>query len=175
MPKNTNILLIRHGEKPAVKSLLLSVAGQERAQAYAIYFQNFPGASAPLKLSYLFATKKSPASNRPFLTIEPLSNALKLPINHKHGDKDYKRVADDILTPSKYDNSNILICWHHGKILQLAHKLGAPKSSLPTKWPGDVFGWLIHLSFDSNGDLQTSVINEQLMYDDYGNDPKIGK
>ena len=40
MPKNTNILMVRHAEKPD-SGRDLSVTGQERAQAYAVYFQNY--------------------------------------------------------------------------------------------------------------------------------------
>jgi len=177
MPKNTNILLIRHAEKPDDdKDPTLAVAGQERAQAYVVYFQNFSINSAPIKLNYLFSTAKSPESNRPYLTIEPLAQTLGLSINNHHKDKHYGKVATDILQNSKYDNSNILICWHHGEILELAHALGAPQSSLPSTWNGAVFGWVIQLVFDSNGKLSVlPTINQQLMYDDYGKNPPVKK
>ena len=72
MPKNTNILMIRHGEKPK-SGTGLAVAGQERAQAYSIYFQNYLLNSSPVKLNHLFAAANSNASHRPVLTITPLS------------------------------------------------------------------------------------------------------
>jgi hypothetical protein len=186
MPKNTLVLLIRHGEKPA-SGIDLAVAGQERAQAYILYFQNYllqstSGASdnsTPIKLNYLFATADSGNSDRPDLTITPLSQAIGVAINDKHKNADYQKVADDILQNSKYDNSNILICWHHGEILALAAALGVDASKLPaasnwpTKWPGSEYGWLLQISYDGNGDLvvaETLCINEKLMYDDQ-NDP----
>jgi hypothetical protein len=183
MPKNTNVLLIRHGEKPASGDDL-AVAGQERAQAYVIYFQNYaiqsgPSGSGPVKLNYLFATANSGKSDRPDLTITPLSEAIGVSIDAKHKDKDYAKVADDILQNSKYDNSNVLICWHHGEILDLATALGVDASKLPKasnwppSWPGSEYGWLLQLCYNGDGDLvdtQTLCINEQLMYDDQ-NDP----
>jgi len=187
MPKNTNVLLIRHGEKPASGDDL-SVPGQERAQAYIIYFQNYViqstssslSNSKPVKLNYLFATANSGKSDRPDLTITPLSEAIGIAIDAKHKDSDYKKVADDILQNSKYDNSNILICWHHGEILDLAKKLGADASKLPKasnwpskKWPGSEYGWVLQVCYDGSGNLidtQTMCINEKLMYDDQ-NDP----
>src|SRR5262249_11201157 len=177
MPKSTNILMVRHGEKPDDdKDPGLAIPGQERAQAYIIYFQNFSMGTHQIKLNYLFATKESTESNRPYLTILPLSQALKLPIDNKHSDKDYQKVANDILGNSKYDNSDVLICWHHGEILLLAEALGAPVSSLPPKWPGDVFGWGLRLQFDSSGTLTVlPTLNEQLMYDDYGKNPPPAK
>jgi hypothetical protein len=182
VPKNTNVLMIRHGEKPD-SGKGLAVAGQERAQAYIIYFQTYslqPSSnSSPIKLSYLFAAANSSSSDRPKLTIEPLSPAIKVPIDDKHKDTDYKKVADDILQNSKYDKSNILICWHHEQILDLAAALGvdatkSPKgANWPSQWPEDEYGWLLQLCYDANGniiDSQTVCINEKLMYDDK-NDP----
>jgi hypothetical protein len=178
MPKNTNILMIRHAEKPH-SGTGLTVAGQERAQAYVIYFQNYLLNSNLVKFDYLFAAADSSESQRPRLTIEPLATAIGLNINDKHKDKDYQKVADDILQNSKYDQANILICWHHGEILDLAAALGAPgspaSSSWPTPpWPKDVYGWVLQLCYDDDGSIipsQTVCINQQLMYDDYGNNP----
>lgn len=178
MPKNTNILMIRHGEKPE-SGKRLTVSGQERAQAYVIYFQNYTVQSFTIKLNYLFAAKDSSGSDRPELTILPLSKAIGLSINAKHKDKNYKKLADDILTKKKYDDSNILICWHHEEILDLAKDLGVdasrlpPEANWPSHWPGSEYGWLLQLSYDGDGninDSQTICINEKLMYDDR-NDP----
>lgn len=173
MPTNTNVLIIRHGEKPSdAHDPTLAVPGQERAQAYVVYFQNFSINATIIKLGYLFAAADSSESHRPRLTLEPLATALGLTIDHKHKDTAYGKVADDILQNSKYDNANVLICWHHGEILQLAEALGAAASSLPSKWPGDVYGWLLQLTWDSAGTLAVApAINEQLMYDDYGKTP----
>lgn len=185
MPKNTNILLIRHAEKPD-SGKELAVPGQERAQAYVIYFQNYfiqsstsLSTSGPVKLDYLFASADSSQSDRPDLTIAPLSAAIGVAIDANHKNDHYQKVADDILQNSKYDNSNILICWHHGEILDLAAALGVvasklpPASDWPTKWPGTEYGWVLQLCYDGNGNLiisQTLCINEKLMYDDQ-NDP----
>jgi hypothetical protein len=180
MPENTNILMIRHAEKPD-SGTGLAVEGQERAQAYVIYFQNYSLDGNSLKLDYLFAAADSSESHRPRLTIEPLSEAIGLEINDKHKDKDFQKVADDILQNAKYNDSNILICWHHGEILDLAAALGVDASKLPPvshwptpPWPSDVFGWLLQLCYDGEGNIissQTACINEQLMYDDYGKNP----
>ncbi len=183
MPQNTNILMIRHGEKPS-SGKDLTVAGQARAQAYVIYFQNYvlqstSSSPAPLKLSFLFAAADSSSSDRPDLTITPLSKAIGVAIDAKHKDSDYQKVVDDILQNSKYDNSNILICWHHQEILDFATALGVDASKLPSganwpsHWPGSEYGWLLQLCYDGNGNLiesQTLCLNEKLMYDDQ-NDP----
>lgn len=179
MPKNTNILMIRHAEKPA-SGHKLAVAGQERAQAYSIYFQNYQISSKIIKFNYLFAAADSNSSHRPRLTIEPLSKAINLAINAGTADKDFATLAAELLNDATYDNSNILICWHHGEILDFAAALlnGAtlpPSSNFPTgKWNPAVFGWVLQLCYDANGNIipsQTICINEKLMYDDHGKNP----
>ncbi len=45
---------------------------------------------------------------------------------------------------------------------------------LPSKWPGNEWGWLLQICYDGNGkiiDSQTICINEKLMYDGK-NDPR---
>ena len=169
MPKNTNVLLIRHAEKPDDDAdRTLAVPGQERAQAYVVYFQSYPSPSQPLRLDYVFAAQDSAESQRPRLTVTPLAQALDLAINVEYADKD---VADAAKAFLALDGANVLVCWHHEEILALAQALGASKSSLPPTWPGHVYGWLVQLSFDANGKLTVSTSNQELMYGDYGKDP----
>jgi hypothetical protein len=180
MPKNTNILMVRHAEKPD-SGPGLAVAGQERAQAYVIYFQNYVLNSSPLKINSIFATADSPKSMRPRLTVQPFAEAMGLPIHDQVQDQDFQTVADEILQNPQYDNSTLLICWHHGEILALAAALGVNASQLPPAshwpsqpWPEDVYGWLLQLCYDATGAIipaQTLCINQQLMFDDYGNNP----
>ncbi|HEU0301176.1 MAG TPA: histidine phosphatase family protein [Longimicrobium sp.] len=175
MPTNANILLIRHGEKPETGTGL-APAGQARAQAYVAYFQNYPIGGDTLKLQYIFATKDSKDSHRPRLTVTPLADALGLKIDDKHADEDYAKVADDLLAHGKYDGSNVLVCWHHGHLLELAARLGATSgTSWPAEWPGDVYGWVLQLCYGADGTLATPVcLSQQLMYDDCGQQPPNG-
>lgn len=98
--------------------------------------------------AFLFATATSTNSNRPIETITPTSQILNLPIDDKHSDKDYGKVASDILSNSKYGGVAVLICWHHGNIPALALALGVPQSQITaalspaTKWPATVFDWV---------------------------------
>lgn len=179
MPSNSTVLLIRHGEKPE-SGTGLSPAGQARAQAYVAYFQNYSIDGTPIRLKYLFATADSDDSHRPRLTITPLAKALGLEIDDKHADKDYGKVAHDLLTHPKYDGADVLVCWHHGEMLDLAAALGAtadvlpPSANWPAKWPGEVFGWVMQLHYGGDGKLvpaQTLCLNEELMFGDCGQDP----
>jgi hypothetical protein len=150
--KNAVILVIRHAEKPDAGASL-SAAGEARDRAYASYFKNFTIDGQPLKLDCLFATTDSAGSHRPILTLEPTAREFGLTIDSRFNDNQYPALAREIL--SRPRGTNILICWHHGKIPQLLSALGAdPKKLLPGgKWPDNEFDWLVQLRYDANGHL----------------------
>lgn len=197
---NCTVLLVRHGEKPdggtgddAGGASGLSPAGQARAQAYVAYFQNYvalaaegPRVMTPIVLDHLFAAKDSAASQRPRLTLEPLATALGKSIHDEVKDKDWQRLVDEL---AGYQDANLLVCWHHGEILDLANALlakggiGDPKSLPaasawpPRKWPGEVFGWVLQIVYDGDGNARPEwvrAINQQLMFDDTIDPPGKG-
>jgi hypothetical protein len=177
MPANATIYLIRHAEKPD-SGPGLSPAGQARANAYVQYFQNLTDPQGKkIQWDYLFASTDSDSSDRPVLTITPLATAINKSIDHNYSDKHFSKLMEHIQTHAKdrYANSRILICWHHGEILDLATALGAGPSTLPAasdwpaKWPGEVFGWLLKIYYKDDGTLhhkESQAINEHLMQDD---------
>ncbi len=176
MPKNTNLLMIRHAEKPS-SGETLSVLGQARAQAYAIYFQHHNLDNKIVKPNILIAAADTTDSHRSRLTLTPLSQSLNLKIDCEH--RNHKELLQDVLQ-NEYNNSNILICWHHGDILALAEALGVKAKDLPTTsdwpavWPDDVFGWLLQICFDQHGRVignKTLCMNQKLMHGDYGQQP----
>ena len=171
LPKNTSILLIRHAEKPTDHTdPTLAPTGQARALAYVAYFRHYQLAAQPLMLHYLFASALSKDSQRPQLTLLPLAAALGLAIDSTISDNDYPTLASNILNNPIYDNHNLLICWHHGAILNLALALGAQPDTLPKTWPADQYGWLVLIQYGADGKLsQSSTISQHLMY---GDDPK---
>jgi hypothetical protein len=164
--KDAVILVIRHAEQPDDGDGL-SAAGEARAKAYVNYFKNFTIDGQPLKLDYLFAAADSRNSSRPRLTIGPTANALGLTVDTQFKNHQFLDLADEIL--SRPHGRNILICWHHGEIPNLLRALGAdPERLLPNgKWPSDVYGWLIQLRYDQNGDLfESKPIDEHLLSGD---------
>jgi hypothetical protein len=164
--QNAVILIIRHAEKPDDGSGL-STDGEMRAKTYVNYFKNLTLDGQPLKLDYIFAAADSKDSQRPRLTIEPTSRALGIAIDSRFKDKNFQELADEIqATPH---GKTILISWHHEEIPGLLGALGADANQVipKDKWPGDVFGWLIELRYDENGQLiETKRINENLLPDD---------
>ena len=172
MPKNATILIVRHGEKPDA-GIGLAPAGRERALAYVGFFAGY----APQRL---FAAANSTESCRPQLTILPLASALGLPIDDATEDKDYAALAAQIVSDPTCAGATSLICWHHQHALSLAGAFGVVPSALPksatwpAQWPGDVYGWLLLLVSDDQGNVDTSAtrcINQKLMHDDHGQDP----
>ena len=174
MPKSATILLIRHAEKSADPlDAALTPAGEARAQAYVAYFRNLARSPSPIAApTQLIAATDSVHSTRSRLTLEPLAATLGLPMDLTVADHDFQRLADRLLGDRRYDNATTLICWHHGQILALAQALGAPPPTLPSMWPESVFGWLLRLDFDANGQLlKAQASNQQLMFDDQGASP----
>ena len=146
------IFLIRHAEKPE-DGTGLTAAGENRARAYVDYFPGLRVDKHPVKLEHLFAAADSKNSARSRLTIEPLSRALRLPLDQRFAADEFPRLADEIY--ARDHGRGMLICWHHGTIPGLLAELGVdPARVLPDgEWPKDVFNWVIVLRFDAAGRL----------------------
>ena len=157
------ILIIRHAEKPESGSDL-SPAGSTRAAAYARYFNPFGAApGGPFAPDMLIASKDTTRSDRPELTLKPLSAAIGLPIDTRFANHDVKDLAKTLRSTTH--GKHILIAWHHGQIPKLIRVLGGdPDKVLPGgEWPEDVYDWVVELSFDNDGRLADErKINENL-------------
>ncbi len=181
MLKNTNILIIRHGEKPFDGSDGLTLSGQARAQAYVSYFQNYVIDSQPLQWTALFAAASSNTSRRPLLTLEPLAKTLGLAIDANYDDKVPEKLVQVLRANPIFENANILISWRHSGMLELADALGVEAHKLPetANWvskpfPPCVFGWVLQIYFDEHGKInleKTMCIPQKLMFGDFGQDP----
>jgi hypothetical protein len=175
-PAGAVVLIIRHAEKPDSGSGL-SDDGKKRANAYPEFFRNFKIAEKSATPNELIATRDSENSQRPRLTIQPLGEALHLPVHADIKNKDFEVLAQS-LKRAKRSGQTILVCWHHGSIPGLLLALGAdPNRLLPQgRWPENVFGWLIQLRYDQEGRLtDSSVINENLEPSDADTPPPAAR
>jgi len=140
---NTTILLIRHAERPDFGTGL-SPAGQARAEAYVGYFRNFKprgeGGGDPFRFDHLFAAADSAESERPSLTLAPLVAATGLAVDTDFKDKEFEALARHLRDHPRFADSNILICWHHEKILGLAGALGSTRRPCPPRRRGPAAG-----------------------------------
>ena len=189
MLKSSTILLVRHAEKPSSASggPGLSSAGEQRAQAYVDYFKRFRASSVDgsktktVDIQWVFACADDPGTSyRPRLTVSPFAESALLPFSPCVRDKDYASLATELYANKVYDRTDILICWHHGEIVELANALLTNNGTVrppslsaascwPSKWPSTVFGWLLQICFDGSGKPDPSwvrCLNEKLMPDD---------
>ena len=146
------VLIIRHSEKPET-GRGLTPAGEARARAYISYFEPFQEADLNYRVDALFAGADSDSSDRPRLTLEPISRAtgIKLDTSVPTEDPD-KLVA---LLRTQPHGAHPLIAWRHRQMAELVHAFGASASLIPgSRWPDDVYDWVIVLQFDRNGVLE---------------------
>ena len=167
---NVTVLIVRHAEKPA-SGPGLSPQGEQRAHAYATYFDPLRLDGQSLVPGRLIATRDSKSSIRPRLTLTPLSQRLGLPIEQPYADAD----VDKLVKSLRKDNQApvVLIAWHHGHIDKLIEAFGGDAKAITGRktWPGDVYDWLVVLRFDAKGRLDASrsqLVREQLLPGDGG-------
>lgn len=146
------VLIVRHAEKPEAGPSLTAL-GAARAQQYATYFEPFHSGVFHFRVDALYAGSDSANSERPRLTLEPISKATGLPLNLEVGTKESEKLVT--LLRTQPHGSHPLIAWRHGQMRALLLALGAdPAQLLPDgKWPDAVFDWVILLQFDEAGKL----------------------
>jgi len=149
---DATVVIVRHGEKPD-EGAGLSPAGEARAKAYVGYFEHLSLDGTPFRPDTLVASADSKNSARERLTLEPLAQALGLPIDQRFADKEVKQLAHALGGESH--GKSVLIAWHHGELAKLIDALGAnPATLLPDgRWPDDVFNWVVVLRYDHQGKL----------------------
>jgi hypothetical protein len=89
---------------------------------------------------------------------------LNLPINDRFADKDkdIKKMAGAIISELCFAGKIVLICWHHGKIPDVAKALGI---SNPPKWDGKVFDRVWQITFPK-GKASLQDLPQMLLYGD---------
>ena len=144
----TNIMLIRHAEKPDDKDggvdqkgnadkHDLIVRGWQRAGALVQFFANPRVPNGPIKrTATMFATEAATGSEskRPLHSVTPLAKFLNLNI-----DSTIAEGSEDALVKAAIaGNGVVLIAWHHERIPAIANLI-LQNQSAPQKWPGDRF------------------------------------
>jgi hypothetical protein len=155
----SKIYIIRHADKLAQNpGPALSPKGEIRAIAFAIrFYQEFPHPD------FIFAT--DPVSNkndglykkglsiRELQTVGPLANLITIknhddfPILHPYRNKEYDKLAHDLLTEPEFNKKIILICWDHKLIPEIAKSLGVPDKDI-VKWQKKDFDSIYYIDFN---------------------------
>ena len=151
------VMLMRHGEDlgETKASFKLNTQGMKRAEALPRLF----GARLP-KPDVIIATRATKGSNRPVETVEPLARALSLQIDTRFRDDDYAVLAGALLTDARYEGKTILVCWHHGKMDNLARALGVKHAP---KWPEAQFDHVWVIDFKKSGHASLEDVPQRLL------------
>ncbi|KAL6885431.1 hypothetical protein GGI43DRAFT_419106 [Trichoderma evansii] len=126
------VYMIRHGEKPQDADGL-AIQGIKRAK----YLPNVFGRDSDYKIGYILTEKpKSDGSrDRPYDTVQYVADNLGLTINTADRD-DVKQAAAMIKGFS--GPGNVLVCWEHKVLGEIAEELGVKKYGPNSGWKGHV-------------------------------------
>lgn len=141
------IVVLRHAEKPLdPHDQRLAHCGYKRAEHLADYIpKNFGHPTT------IFATEPTKSSFRPFLTMQPLWNAIKDSVMDVSVDDEaalhlgHKLHVGDLSV-----GENVVVCWHHGQIPALFKGLGLQEGEYPDPWPEQDFGSIFVVTFDGH-------------------------
>jgi phosphohistidine phosphatase SixA len=149
------IYVMRHAEKPDdPKDSYLSAEGRERSKQFSAWFL----ASEELP-DYIFASTPSIHSQRPYQTVAPLAEKVGSLIDMRYADDEYDRLAALLCHHSRYAGKAVVVCWHHGRIPQLMHELGAASDEYPSRWDDKVFNLILKVEYCMKGNPRVTHID----------------
>ncbi len=146
------IVIFRHAEKPASRKPHLAVRGEMRAIGLSKLLPKI------VRPDFVFASTSTRNSARPYETVRPTADKMRLDVSTIYADKDTKKLVKE-LRKKKFRGKTVLICWHHGQIDKLIHELG--HKSPYERWPDELFDRIINI--DANG---VSNLPQQLLFGD---------
>ena len=140
------VILLRHAEKPPDESSVhLSERGQSRARTLIALLEvrSVMGTNGPP--AALFAPKftRQGHSRRPYETLEPMAEHLKLSVQTTYGPSDYAALAKRVFSDPALDGKTVIVCWIHDYLPALAKALGVRPE--PARWKSSVYDrvWVI--------------------------------
>jgi hypothetical protein len=156
------VILIRHGEKPA-EGHGLNQKGKERAAALVPYFLGRPEVLQYKTPVAIYAQKSTPEhrSTRPVDTVKALAKALKLDVI-EYAHNDFKAMVKEISSKREYQGKMVLICWRHQAIHDIAREFGVKDAP---KFP-EAFDRTWIISFGKDGKPTLRDLPQKLMFGD---------
>ena len=118
---------MRHAEKTGkTDDIYLSAEGVKRAERLVKYIPQTFG-----RPDFIYAAARSKRSIRSIETVNPLAAALGLEVQYHIEDTDFETLVTEISSKPEYRSKTIVICWHHGKLPEIAALLGGQKGNYP--------------------------------------------
>jgi hypothetical protein len=152
----SQILLIRHGEKPD-QGNELSPQGWQRAQLLPKLFET--RFNTPVAL-YGMNPSKDTGSVRALQTLKYVAEKLKLTINKDFTRDEISDLVLDIKNNKSYEGKTILICWEHNALVSLAQLLGVNQA---LNWPKTQFDRVWVLNYKGNTLAKFENLPESLL------------
>lgn len=159
------IILLRHAEKPPTGSEL-DIKGRERAAALVPFFMGAPEMLEHGQPVAVFAQgmKHPQSSQRAIQTAQGIADAIQTPLQKEYTQDQYPEMIIKIRTSKEYDGKNVIICWEHFLIPDIAKALGVKDA--PKDWPDDVFDRVWLITFDDKEAPTLRNLPQRLMYGD---------
>ena len=89
--------------------------------------------------------------------MKPLAAALGLEVQYHIEDKQFRSLVTEIFSKVEYRGRMLVICWHHGKLPEIAALLGGQPGSFPDPWPQDCFNLILDFRYDPKSDAPPTV------------------
>ncbi|KAF2667539.1 hypothetical protein BT63DRAFT_294535 [Microthyrium microscopicum] len=135
------VYMIRHAEKPPKTAdgqdrPGLSAEGTSRAEHLVQTFSK----TSKYNISYIMVQhpKKDGHRSRPYQTVEPLATSLGVKIHSKIDRDDAAGAAATIKNYVAKNKGNILVCWEHSQMRDIAAALGITRYSDQSGWTGPI-------------------------------------
>ncbi len=156
------VILIRHGEKPA-RGSDLSPRGYERARALVGFFKTAPAVTERGLPAAIYAEQPRPdgSQSRPLETVQPLADSLGMTVNTSIRKPDAEGLARAVLSEPSYAGKMVLISWEHHMIPAIARALGADQA--PDAWPDAAFDRVWIIDFDGGKPVRFRDLPQHLL------------
>lgn len=146
----SEIILLRHAEKPD-KGSNLSDRGWQRAAALPQIFLNRPELKRLGPPAALYAMAPDQDNGlRPMQTMKYVAQTFNLPLLTPATRYQTQALVDEILGRRDLDGKQVVVCWEHHQLSDIAAELGL--SPVP-KYPSDRFDRIWMVDFDTNGNV----------------------
>jgi hypothetical protein len=146
LARPARVILLRHAEKPPDESSVhLSERGESRARALVAFLatETVLGTNGPPAGLFAPQVTRRGHSRRPYETLKPLAEHLKMSVQMPYGPSDYAALAKHLLSDADLNGKTVIVCWIHDYLPALAKAFDVKPE--PARWKSSVYDrvWVI--------------------------------